>query len=183
MPIAALSAQLPPYAKDIATNLTVLAEETLLSDQAKWGSFLASACAVGEQETLRAITTAARQAGLTPQAFEAAKTAAAMMAMTNIYFRALHEMTAPDYGDLPSRLRMNRLRHTGVDPVDYELWCVAVSAINGCGACLDSHEEELRRRGLSPVQVQAALRIAAVVHAAARVLAVESLDRPQFSGV
>lgn len=183
MPIAALSAQLPDYAKDIATNLEVLAAETVLSDQAKWGAFLASACAVGEAETLRAIMTATREAGLSPEAFEAAKTAAAIMAMNNVYFRALHVMQAADYAHLPSRLRMNRLRHPGVDPVDYELWCVAVSAINACGACLDSHEAELRRRGAAPAQAQAALRIAAVVHAAARVLAVESLDRPQFSGV
>lgn len=183
MPIAALSAQLPAYAKDIATNLTVLVEETVLSDQAKWGTFLASACAIGEPETLRAITMAAREAGLTPEAFDAAKTAAAIMAMNNVYFRALHIMESTDYDHLPSRLRMNRLRHPGVDPIDYELWCVAVSAINACGACLDSHEAELRRRNTPPVQVQAALRIAAVIHAAARVLAVESLDRPQFSGV
>jgi alkyl hydroperoxide reductase subunit D len=183
MPIDALRAQLPAYAKDIAANLGVLAEETLLSDQAKWGCFIASASAVGEPETLKAVTIAAREAGLSPEAFNAARTAAAIMAMTNVYFRATHLMSAPDYQDLRSRLRMNRLAHPGVDPADYELWCVAVSAINGCGACLDSHEAALRRRGVSPVQVQAALRIAAVVNAVARTLAVETLDHPQFSGL
>lgn len=183
MSIEALRAQLPAYAKDIGTNLSVLAGETVLSDQARWGCFVASACAVGEPETLRAITIAARQADLASEAFTAAKTAAAMMAMTNVYFRAVHLMKAPDYGALPSRLRMNRLAHTGVQAVDYELWCVAVSAINGCGACLDSHEAELRKRGVDPLQIQAALRIAAVVHAVGRVLAVEGPDRPQFSGV
>jgi alkyl hydroperoxide reductase subunit D len=184
MPIAALRAQLPAYAKDIGTNLSVLAEETLLSDQAKWGCFVASACAVGEPETLAAINVAAREAGLSAEAFDAARTAAAIMAMNNVYFRALHLMEAPEYKALPSRLRMNRLaHHPGVDTVDYELWCVAVSAINACGACLDDHEAALRARGVQPIQVQAALRIAAVVNAVARVLAIESLDRPQFSGV
>ena len=183
MPIDALRAQLPAYAKDLGTNLTVLAGETALSDQARWGCFVASACAVGEPETLKAITIAAHEAGVSPEAFTAAKTAAAMMAMTNVYFRAVHLMKAPDYGALPSRLRMNRLAHSGVSAVDYELWCLAVSAINGCGACLDSHEAALRERGVEPVQVRAALRIAAVVHAIGRVLAVETADRPQFSGV
>ena len=61
MPINALRAQLPAYAKDIAANLGVLAEETLLSDQAKWGCFIASASAVGEPETLKAVTIAARE--------------------------------------------------------------------------------------------------------------------------
>ncbi|WP_297507133.1 carboxymuconolactone decarboxylase family protein [uncultured Caulobacter sp.] len=183
MPIEALKAQLPAYARDIALNLKALAGESVLSDQAKWGCFLASACAAGEPETLKAITIAAREAGLSEPAIEAAKTAAAIMAMNNVYFRALHQMDDPEYRALPSRLRMNRLTHPGVEPVDYELWCVAVSAINGCAACLDSHQAELRRRGVAAVQIQAALRIAAVVHAVARVLAVELADRPQFSGL
>ncbi len=182
MSIEALRAQLPDYAKDIGTNLGALAGETVLSDQARWGCFVASACAVGEPETLKAITIAAHEANISSEAFTAAKTAAAMMAMTNVYFRAVHLMKAPEYGALASRLRMNRLTHSGVAAVDYELWCLAVSAINGCGACLESHETELRKRGVAPVQVQAALRIAAVVHAVGRVLAVETVDRPQFSG-
>lgn len=184
MSIEALRDQLPAFAKDIGTNLSVLAGETVLSDQAKWGCFVASACAVGEPVTLAAILAAAREAGLRPQALDAAKTAAAIMAMNNVYFRALHLMETPDYRALPSRLRMNRLaHHPGVETVDYELWCVAVSAINACGACLDSHEAELRERGVQPVEVQAALRIAAVVSAAARVMAVETIDHPQISGV
>lgn len=184
MSIEALRDQLPAYARDIGTNLTVLARERLLSDQAKWGCFVASACAVGEPETLRAIMAAAREAGLSEPALSAAKTAAAIMAMNNVYFRALHLMEAPDYKALPSRLRSNRLaHHPGVETVDYELWCVAVSAINACGACLDAHEAELRSRGVQPLQVQAALRIAAVVHATGRVLATEPVDHPPFSGV
>lgn len=184
MSIEALRDQLPAYAKDIGANLAVLAGETVLTDQAKWGCFVASACAIGEPQTLRAINAAAREAGLSSEAFEAARTAAAIMAMNNIYFRALHLMEAPEYRSLPSRLRMNRLaHHPGVETVDYELWCMAVSALNGCGACLDSHEAELRERGAQPVEVQAALRIAAVVNAAGRVLTVEAVDRPQISGV
>jgi len=178
MPIEALRAQLPAYAKDTARNLEVLAGETVLDDVAKWSCFVASACAAGEPETLLAITMAAREAGLTPEAFEDAKTAAATMAMTNVYFRAVHLMTATEYEHLPSRLRFSRDHSTA-----YELCCMAVSALNGCGACLDSHEAELRRRGVEPVQIQAALRIGAVVNAVARVIGAETSDRPQFSGV
>ena len=111
--------RLPAYARDIATNLTVLAQETVLADQAKWGCFVASAHAVGEPSTIRAIEAAAQAAGLSPEAFDAARTAAAIMAMNNVYFRALHLMTAPDYRDLPSRLRMNRLSRPSVSAIDY----------------------------------------------------------------
>lgn len=178
MSIDALRAQLPAYAHAMARNLEVLAGETVLDETAKWSCFVASACAAGEPETLRAVTIAAREAGLTLEAFEDARTAAATMAMTNVYFRAIHLMTAAEYESLPSRLRFSRDHSTA-----YELCCMAVSAINGCGACLDSHEAELRRRGVEPVQIQAALRIGAVVNAVARILGAETSDRPQFSGV
>jgi alkyl hydroperoxide reductase subunit D len=183
MPIQALCAALPPYARDIARNLSILAEETVLSDQAKWGCFVASAHTVAEPLTLRAIDAAAEAAGLSEKAFEAARTASAVMAMNNTYFRALHLMSAAEYRALPSRLRMNRLSDPGAPAVDYELWSLAASAINGCGACLDSHEAELRAHGVTPLQAQAALRIAAVVNAVGRVMAAESAANPRKWGV
>ena len=61
-----------------------------------------------------------------------------------------------------------------VEKLDFELWSTAVSAINGCGACLDAHEGELRKHGVPNVQIQAALRIGAVVHAASRIVASEA---------
>ena len=53
---------------------------------------------------------------------------------------------------------------------DFELWSLAVSAVNGCGMCLDSHEAELKKHGVPADRIQAALRIAAVVNAVSRVL-------------
>ena len=76
-----------------------------------------------------------------------------------------------EYEALPTRLRMNLAAPTGVERLDFELWALAVSAINGCGACLDAHEGELKKHGVEPAVVQTALRIAAVVHAASRVTA------------
>jgi alkyl hydroperoxide reductase subunit D len=176
--IEALRARLPEYARDLGTNLALLIDDPSLDDEARWGCFVASACAAGEPETLQAINAAATKAGLTPEANLEARRAAAMMAMTNVYFNALHLMKAPEYKDLPSRLRLNRSR--GPETA-YGLWCVAVSAINGCGDCLDKHEAELRRRGVEPIGVQMALRIAAVVSAIARTLSAEAALPPQNS--
>jgi alkyl hydroperoxide reductase subunit D len=82
-------------------------------------------------------------------------------------------MKNPEYRTLPARLRMNIIANPGVDKSDFELWCTAVSAVNGCGMCLDAHEEELRKRQVSNVAIQAAIRIAAVVNAVSRVMAGE----------
>lgn len=170
MSLDALRDQLPAYAKDLSLNLSSLASETLLNDQQKWGCFLASAYAVGQGDVIKAFEAAAV---LSDEAKTAAKAAAAIMGMNNVYYRALHLMQNPEYRTLPARLRMNVIANPGVEKNDFELWCVAVSAINGCGACLDSHEEELKKRGVPNTQVQAALRIGAVVNAVSRVMAGE----------
>jgi alkyl hydroperoxide reductase subunit D len=96
------------------------------------------------------------------------------MGMNNVYYRSLHLMHNGEYRTIPAKLRMNVLANPGAPKIDFELWSLAVSAINGCGACLDSHETELRKHGVSAVQVQAALRIGAVVNAVSRVVAAEA---------
>jgi alkyl hydroperoxide reductase subunit D len=169
----ALRDALPAYAKDLSLNLSTLAAETTLEDQAKWGTFLASAYAVGAPAVVKALE-AETQGRLSPEAREAAKAAAAIMGMNNVYYRSLHLMHNAEYRTLPARLRMNILANPGAPKVDFELWSLAVSAINGCGACLDSHEAELRKHGVSNVQVQTALRIASVVHAVSRVVLAEA---------
>ncbi len=170
MSIDALRDLLPSYAKDLSLNLSSLAGETVLTDQQKWGTFLASAHAIGEPEVVTALETAA---ALTPEARNAAKSAAAIMGMNNIYYRSLHLIGNAEYRTLPAKLRMNVLANPGVDKADFELWSLAVSAINGCGMCLDSHEAELRKHGVPNTAVQAALRIAAVVNGVSRVIAAE----------
>jgi alkyl hydroperoxide reductase subunit D len=173
MSLDALRERLPAYAKDISLNLSSLASETLLSDQQKWGAFVASAHAVGQPDVIRAVEAAATGAGLSAEALTAAKAAAAIMSMNNVYYRSLHLLSNGEYKTLPARLRMNVLANPGVDKADFELWATAVSAANGCGMCLDAHEAELKKHGVSAQQIQAALRIAAVVNAASRIVSAE----------
>jgi len=164
---------IPDYAKDIRLNLGTLASETALSDQQKYGTFLASAHGARNPRVISAIAQWTEDK-LSPEAINAAKAAAAVMAMNNVYYRATHLMSADEYQKMPAKLRMNVIGAPGVDKVDFELWALAVSAINGCGMCLDSHEKVVRKAGLTADQVQAALRIASAVNAAAAVLDGES---------
>lgn len=173
MSIETLRGLLPDYAKDQHLNLGSLAAETVLADQQKWGCFLASAHAIGVAPVVRAIE-AEVEGKLAPEARDAAKAAAAVMAMNNVYYRALHLLRNEEYRTLRAGLRMNVIMNPGIEKTDFELWCLAVSAINGCGACLDSHEEELKKRGATALQIQAALRIASVVAAVGAVLRAEA---------
>ena len=169
MSLDALKSHLPDYAKDLKLNLSSLAMESVLTEQQRAGTFIACAPAARNGETTEAIL--GEFAGkLSPEALDAARAAASIMAMNNIYYRFTHLSSSPDYRQMPARLRMNVIGKPGVDKADFELWSLAVSAINGCGMCIDAHEKVLRDAGISAEQIQAAVRIAAVVHAVAATL-------------
>ncbi|NKZ05849.1 carboxymuconolactone decarboxylase family protein [Actinomadura latina] len=177
MSVDALKSALPGYAKDTKLNLGSLTSTSQLTEQQLWGTVLACALATRSAVVIREL---AEDAGdyLSAEAFEAAKGAASIMAMNNVYYRSTHLIGDETYATLPAKLRMSIIGRPGVDKVDFELWCLAVSAINGCGQCLESHEKVVRGGGLSRELVQEALRIAAVVNAAAATLDAEAALAP-----
>jgi len=173
MSLQSIKDRLPDYARDLKLNLGSLAAESVLPDALKAGTFVAAAFAARNADLIAAINAEFRDR-LTPADFGAAKAAAAIMGMNNVYYRFVHLADHEDYARLPARLRMNVIGAPGTAKENFELWSLAVSAINGCGKCITAHEKVVRAAGLSAEQVQAAVRIAAVVHAVAVVLDAES---------
>jgi alkyl hydroperoxide reductase subunit D len=168
MSIETLKNALPEYAKDLKLNLGSLANEIALTPQQRAGTFIASALASRNAEVTSAVV-AEFGPQLSAEALGAAKAAAAIMGMNNVYYRFTH-LVGGDYPTMPAKLRMSVMAKPGVEKLDFELWSLAVSAINGCGMCMESHEKVVRAGGLSQEAVQAAVRIAAVVHAVAATL-------------
>jgi alkyl hydroperoxide reductase subunit D len=170
MSIESLKSALPDYAKDLKLNLSSVLTTAGMTPAQIWGTALAAALAARNPVVIRAIAAeAARQ--VDDATLTAAKTAAAVMAMNNVYYRFVHLVSAQDYKTLPARLRMNALTGHGADPLDFELWSLAVSAINGCGMCIDAHEREVVKKGAPKELVQSVVRIAAVIQAVAVTLA------------
>lgn len=163
---------MPEYAKDLKLNLSSALLQTELTERQLWGTAVACAHASHNAALYSAVLHDA--AGhLDQNALNAAKSAAAIMAMNNIYYRFIHLAANENYATMRAGLRMNAVRTHGVPQADFELWSLAVSAINGCGSCIDSHEKVVREKGLSEAAVQAAVRIASILHAVARVLDAE----------
>lgn len=169
MAIDTLKAMVPDYAKDLKLNLGSLANEEVLNPQQLWGCFVACALAGRNETVIREIMDEAQQ-HLSPDAMNAAKAAASIMAMNNVYYRFVHLAANKDYQTMPAKLRMNVLANPGVGKDDFELWSLAVSAINGCGMCIDAHEKQLQAHNISKDQVQAAVRIGAVIQAVSATL-------------
>ena len=170
MGVAALKDALAPFAKDLRLNLDSTIAVSTLPTQRLWGTVLATAIASRGRRTLEELGSEARQ-HLSDEAFAAAGAAAAIMGMNNVYYRAKHLLAdegAKDYEDIPARLRMQVVAtRGGVEAEDFEFWCFAVSAVNGCGGCLAAHERKLRELGMGKDQIHEGLRIASVVHAVA----------------
>jgi alkyl hydroperoxide reductase subunit D len=170
MSLEALRNRLPEYAKDQKLNLGSLATEPVLNQQQRAGTFVVSALASRNAEVIQAVV---GEFGpqLSPEALNASKAAASIMGMNNIYYRFVHVMgdDAP-YGQMPARLRMQVIGKPGAPHLDFELWCLAASAITGCEACVRAHEKSVREKGGTPEQVHEAVRIAAVLHAIALTL-------------
>ncbi len=166
---------LPEAASDLRLNLqSVLGDGALTAGQ-RWGVAIAGAHASREPALVSALSVSAREAGIAPEALEAAlddaRAAAALMGMNNVYYRFRHMIGKPGYSQLPARLRMQRIARTKGPKLDFELFCLAVSAIHGCEACVRSHEAVLREGEVSEAAIHDAVRIAATVHGTAVALA------------
>ena len=166
MSIDALKDKIPDFAKDVRLNLSALSRDETLDQQQRYGLFVACAIATRNPDVIAAFEAEAAP-HLSAEALNAARAAASIMAMNNIYYRFVHLASNKDYAGLPAKLRMNVIANPGVPKVDFELWSLAVSAINGCGMCIDSPEKVLREAGVTAEAVQTAVRTAAVVQSAA----------------
>jgi alkyl hydroperoxide reductase subunit D len=168
MSIKGLADTLPDYAKDIRLNVGSLLGDQTLGDQRKYGLLLSCAHGSGYRPLVEAAE-AEVEGKLSPEAANAARAAAAVMAMNNVYYRFVHLASNKEYSRLPAKLRMTVIGSPGIDKVDFELFCLAVSAMNGCGMCIDSHEKVLRDAGVGADVIQAAARVGAVMKAVATV--------------
>jgi len=172
----ALKDRIPDYARDLRLNISsVLTPQGApgLNEAQLWMVALASAIASRNAELARSVEAEAT-ARLTPAEIEAARSAAAIMGMNNVYYRFLHLVEDEEYAKLPARLRMNVIGSPGIAKADFELVSLAVSAVNGCGKCVTAHERVLRQHDVGREAVQSAVRIASVIHAVAGVLDYET---------
>ena len=177
--LEALRARIPDSARDTKLNLQgVLQPSTsTLSPAQRWGVAVASAVAARHRELRDAVVAEARREGIAAAVIEDALAAASLMAMNNVYYRFRHLVEKPVYGEKPARLRMNRLVKPAGAKVDFELFALAVSAINGCGTCMASHEQVVTAGGVTTDQVHDAIRIAATINAAAVALEIAEIPR------
>ena len=169
--------RLPATAKDLKLNLGTISRSEHLTERQRLGTLVATALAARNPQLLAAAEEEAAER-LGAEGLALAKAVASTMGMNNVYYRFAHLVEDPEYLTLPARLRMQALASPEDDKLDRELWALAVSAVNGCGMCIQAHERTLREHGATKAQIQDAVRVAAVVSAVAAVLDAEPSSAP-----
>ena len=166
----ALRDALPDDLKDIRLNLSsVLTGENLQPGQAL-GIALASARFARAQPLVAALESDIR-AGLGETAaavISDAVAAAGLMAMNTVYYRFRHMLDKESYTARSPRLRMSRMAQPATGKLDFELMSLGCAALAGCELCIKNHEASLVHLGVSEDACHDAVRIAAVINAAAQ---------------
>lgn len=160
---------LPDFARDLRLNLDAVLGDSSLSVAQRWGVALASAIATRHAGLVEAVSEAAQQQ-TDANVLDDARAAAALMGMNNVYYRFRHMVQKSSYQEKPARLRMTRIARPASTKADFELFCLAVSAINGCETCIRSHERVVTEAGLLEDQVNDAVRVAATLNGIAAAL-------------
>jgi alkyl hydroperoxide reductase subunit D len=170
MTLVELQTQIKDYGRDLRLNLdSIMREAPGLTSKQIFG--IALACAYSTQE--KRLSSAIESEGkLSPEEIEAAKAAAVLMGMNNIYYRTMHILEDQEIGKMPAKLRMNIIANPGIDKLDFELYCIAVSALGGCEACVNSHVHGVKKAGMSNEGVHSAIRIAAIVKGVSQALGI-----------
>src|SRR5690554_2970924 len=156
------------HGKDTKLNLSNLfgnVETSGMTATQFYGTALSLAYSIGDQELIAAVQAEA-EGKIEANVDGAAKLAATLMAMNNIYYRFVHLSSDKQFSKMPAGLRMNGMANPGVDKADFELYSLAVSALNGCGMCIDSHVNVLVKHGVSAQGIQTSIKWAAVLNAA-----------------
>lgn len=167
--------QLPDYAKDTKINLQNLFNQSnqLLNDQQIYGCLLACALTIKNPRLLTYVNQLiANQLDQTQ--IYATKIASTMMAMNNIYYRFTHLVKDSEYSQMQAGLRMRTLLDHKISQVDFEIYCLAISIINGCGMCIDAHVEQLLKNNLNKSQIQMIAKIASIINSLNQVLEIEN---------
>jgi lipoyl-dependent peroxiredoxin subunit D len=167
MSLDSIKNQLPTFAKDVKLNLSAVLTQVELTPLQTWGTAIAVATALGDPVLCQALLHEAGGA-VSSEQIDAAQGVAAVMGTNNVYYRFCHLAEDKDLLTMPARLRMNALRSSVVSQVDIELWSLAVSAVNGCGLCIESHYQKLREQNIGRSEIVAVVRIAAVLTSVAK---------------
>ena len=161
----------PDYAKDIKLNYSKILNEDILNKKQLYGLILISSFTT-QLKSLKDAALEETKEFIDEELMEDVYGAYSIMSMNAIYYRFTHLSAENDYFTMPANLRMQYLSKFKIDKSDFEMLCLAVAIIIGCGKCINAHENILRENNISKLQIQTVARVASIVNSIANVIRV-----------
>jgi alkyl hydroperoxide reductase subunit D len=159
---------IPDHAKDIKLNLDAVMNRSGLDEVDAHACAFAAAIAANNGDLAFEISMNGPLVGTDER--EAAKTAAALMGMNNVYYPFVEMTEDSDLKGLPPGLRMNAYAtHGGVSKKKFEMYALAASIVGKCHFCVKNHYDVLKKEGMTVTELQAVGKIAAVINAIGKV--------------
>ena len=161
----------PDYAKDIKLNYSKILNEDILNKKQLYSIILISSFTT-QLNSLKDAALEETKEFIDEELMEDVYGAYSIMSMNAIYYRFTHLSAENDYFTMPANLRMQYLSKFKIDKSDFEMLCLAVAIIIGCGKCINAHENILRENNISKLHIQTVARIASIVNSIANVIRV-----------
>ena len=161
----------PDYAKDIKLNYSKILNEDILNKKQLYGIILISSFTT-QLNSLKDAALEETKEFIDEELMEDVYGAYSIMSMNAIYYRFTHLSAENDYFTMPANLRMQYLSKYKIDKSDFEMLCLAVAIIIGCGKCINAHESILRENNISKLHIQTVARVASIVNSIANVIRV-----------
>jgi alkyl hydroperoxide reductase subunit D len=173
--IDAIRSAVPEYAKDLRLNLSSVITASSLEPTMAWGAALTAALVSKNEQVIHGILEDAKE-HLDETHMNGVKAAAAIMGMSNVWYKFTDLVQDEEVKKQPAKLRMNVvINHGGVSQALFEGWSLAASVVNACGVCINAHASQIRKQELSTQNIVDIGRIAAVVKAVSDTLSFEKL--------
>lgn len=164
-----VKASIPDHSKDIRLNLDAVMNRSGLDEVDAHACAFAAALAAGNGDLAFEISMNGPLMGTDER--EAAKTAASLMGMNNVYYPFVEMTEDPDLKGLPPGLRMNAYAtHGGVSKKKFEMYALAASIVGKCHFCVKNHYDVLKKEGMTVTELQAVGKIAAVIAAINKII-------------
>ena len=158
------------YIKDLRLNIKNILKPQALSEKEVALTGMALASNVKNEKILSFFEQMADKHEANEEEKAEALACASLLAANNVLYRFRHFVDKDDYQRKPARIRMNIMMKPVLGKEMFELISLAVSAVNGCEACVKSHEQSVISEGGDQDRIWHAIRIASVVNSMDRLV-------------
>lgn len=158
------------YIRDLRMNLKGFWKSKDLSE--KEAHLISTAIANNNNNTVleKAFAAKAETAGATKGEIADAIACASLLTVNNVMYRFRHFMEKESYEQMRAGLRMNIMMNPVLGKEFFELLSLAVSAVNGCQQCVQSHEASILALGTSEARVFEAVKLSSVISSLGKVI-------------